>query len=115
MPRPDVIIDGVYFGTYQKNMDLLVPGGKLVILPTLADLGPARERGIDVGVPMVAPDGERLTAIAQRLGDGRLDVEVSTVLPLAEAAQAHRILEGGHTRGKVVLDVACLLYTSRCV
>ncbi|MCB1252585.1 MAG: NADP-dependent oxidoreductase [Austwickia sp.] len=106
VPRPDVIIDGVYFGTYQKNMDLLVPGGKLVILPTLADLGPARERGIDVGVPMVAPDGERLTAIAQRLGDGRLDVEVSTVLPLAEAAQAHRILEGGHTRGKVVLDVA---------
>jgi NADPH:quinone reductase-like Zn-dependent oxidoreductase len=106
VPRPDVIIDGVYFGTYQKNMDLLVEGGKLVILPTLADLAPARERGIDVAVPLVAPDAERLAAIAERLGDGRLDVEVSTVLPLAEAAEAHRLLEAGHARGKVVLVVS---------
>ena len=105
-PRPDVIIDGVYFGTYQRDIDHLAPGGKLVLLPTLADLAPAQERGIDVSVPSVAPNAERLTAIAERLADGRLDVEVSTVLPLEEAAQAHRILQGGHARGKVVLQVA---------
>ena len=105
VPRPDVIIDGVYYGTYQKNMDHLAPGGKLVILPTLADLAPARERGIDVAVPLAAPDGDRLTAIAERLADGRLDIEVATVLPLAEAAQAHRLLEAGHVRGKIVLAV----------
>lgn len=106
VPRPDVIIDGVYFGTYEKNMDHLRPGGKLVILPTLADLGPARERGIDVSVPSVAPDADRLTAIAERLADGRLDIEVPTVLPLAQAAEAHRLLETGHVRGKIVLAVA---------
>lgn len=105
-PRPDVIIDGVYFGTYQKSMDRLFPGGKLVILPTLADLGPAHERGIDVAIPAVAPDRERLAALAERLADGRLDVEISLVLPLGEAAQAHRLLQGGHARGKIVLDVA---------
>lgn len=106
VPSPDVIIDGVYFGTYQKNMDLLADGGKLVILPTLADLQPAKDRGIDVSVPMVSPNAERLTAIAERLADGRLRIEVSTVLPLEDAAQAHRLLESGHARGKIVLDVA---------
>lgn len=106
VPTPDVIIDGVYFDVYEKNMDLLAPGGKLVILPSLADLGPAKERGIDVAVPSIRPDRDRLTAIAERLADGRLSIEVSEVLPLEEAAQAHRTLEEGHARGKIVLQVA---------
>jgi NADPH2:quinone reductase len=33
-------------------------------------------------------------------------VEVEEVLPLAEVATAHRRIEEGHTRGKVVLRVA---------
>ena len=35
---------------------------------------------------------------------GRLLVQVGTVLPLAEAAEAHRLLEGRKTMGKVVLQ-----------
>ncbi len=34
---------------------------------------------------------------------GRLDVSVDKVFPLVEAAQAHRYLQAGHARGKVVL------------
>jgi NADPH:quinone reductase-like Zn-dependent oxidoreductase len=33
-------------------------------------------------------------------------VHVERELPLAEGADAHRLLEGGHVRGKVVLRVA---------
>ena len=32
-------------------------------------------------------------------------LEVSEVLPLEEIARAHELLENGHTRGKLVLDV----------
>jgi NADPH:quinone reductase-like Zn-dependent oxidoreductase len=31
---------------------------------------------------------------------------ISHVLPLAKAAQAHRILEGRHAGGKIVLEIA---------
>jgi NADPH:quinone reductase-like Zn-dependent oxidoreductase len=31
---------------------------------------------------------------------------VNPVLPLAEAAQAHRVLESRHAGGKIVLDLA---------
>lgn len=105
-PHPDVIIDGVYFGTYGPSMDHLKEGGRLVILPSLADLAPAKERGIDVSVPTIAPDRGRLEALAGMLADGRLSVEVGRTLPLQDAAEAHRIVEGGHARGKLVLEVA---------
>jgi NADPH:quinone reductase-like Zn-dependent oxidoreductase len=34
-----------------------------------------------------------------------LRVEVQQTFPLAQAVDAHRLLEGGHVRGKVVLTV----------
>jgi NADPH:quinone reductase len=36
--------------------------------------------------------------------DGTVKVQVGTVLPLAQAAEAHRLLEGRKTNGKVVLQ-----------
>ncbi len=46
---------------------------------------------------------ERAEYIFQRVADGRLDVRVGQRYPLAEAAQAHRDLEGRKTTGKVLL------------
>jgi NADPH:quinone reductase-like Zn-dependent oxidoreductase len=47
-----------------------------------------------------------LTEIARLIDAGTVKPVVSTVLPLAEARQAHELLEAGHTRGKIVLRVA---------
>ena len=44
--------------------------------------------------------------LAALLGTGVLRPVVSHVLPLAAAAEAHRILESRHTGGKIILDVA---------
>jgi NADPH2:quinone reductase len=42
---------------------------------------------------------------ARLFDEGKLKVTVSKVLPLADAALAHRIVEDGHTTGKVVLQI----------
>ena len=52
------------------------------------------------------PAGGVLATIARLLDSGAVHVFVDRVFPLAEAADAHRALETGHTRGKVVLSVA---------
>ena len=52
-----------------------------------------------------APSGETARALAGLLADDRLTASISHVLPLAEAAQAHQLLETGHAGGKVVLSV----------
>lgn len=103
VPAPDVIIDGVYFGTYEPSMDHLKPGGRLVILPSLADLAPARARGIDVSVPSVPDDRARLQHLTDAMLAGDLVMDLSQVFSLAEAPAAHRLVETGHAGGKVVL------------
>jgi NADPH:quinone reductase len=46
---------------------------------------------------------ERAGYILQRVADGRLDVRIGHRYPLADAAQAHRDLEGRKTTGKLLL------------
>lgn len=100
---PDVIIDCVYHGTFEAELDHLKPGGRLVVLPSLADLTPARQRGINASIPAVYPSRQRLSQLATALERGDVDIEVTHILSLDRAAEAHRMLETGHTRGKIVL------------
>lgn len=51
------------------------------------------------------PDGASLARIAGLIDKGVTKVEVEDVLPLADAAEAHRRGERGRTRGKLVLRV----------
>jgi NADPH:quinone reductase-like Zn-dependent oxidoreductase len=46
---------------------------------------------------------QRLAELAALAVDGRLTVHIRRTLPLARAAEAHRELETGHGRGKIVL------------
>jgi NADPH:quinone reductase-like Zn-dependent oxidoreductase len=53
----------------------------------------------------VRPDPYDLSTLANLADDGRLTVPVAKTFPLAEAAEAHRLSEEGHTRGKIVLEI----------
>jgi NADPH:quinone reductase-like Zn-dependent oxidoreductase len=53
----------------------------------------------------VRPDGGQLTWLGKLAEAGTLRVEVTQELEMAEAAQAHRLVEAGHVRGKVVLTI----------
>jgi NADPH:quinone reductase-like Zn-dependent oxidoreductase len=69
------------------------------------------------GVPSDVPDGitvtpihceassARLTQLSQLMTERRLSVTVQQVFPLEQAAEAHRLLEGGHVRGKLVIAI----------
>jgi len=46
-----------------------------------------------------------LPGLAKRVVKGALVVAISGVYPLADVATAHRVLEAGHARGKLVLTV----------
>ena len=83
----------------------------------MADINKARLRNLSIGmVQMTAPlflgDVEARRAQTRILEDaaelfdqGKLKVSVSSVLPLRDASAAHRMVEEGHTTGKVVLQV----------
>jgi len=54
----------------------------------------------------VKPNGEELAQIGTLIDEGRVKPIVSKTFPLADVAKAHELSETGHTRGKIVLEVA---------
>ena len=107
----DVVLDLVGDGidrTSTRSLDVLKPGGLLIAVPSgvapeLLDL--ARERGVRATGYLVEPDGPALSTIAGLIDDGTVRTRIDEVLPLAEAAEAHRRGEQGHVHGKQVLHV----------
>jgi NADPH:quinone reductase-like Zn-dependent oxidoreductase len=50
--------------------------------------------------------GELLAKFAAMVDAGQVKVTVSKVLPLSDVQHAHTLVEGHHTRGKLVLEIA---------
>jgi NADPH2:quinone reductase len=66
----------------------------LMLTPMLMNLAEARRR-----------QGKILHRCAKLVTDFKLKPAVTDVLPLKDAAVAHRMIETGHTRGKIVLAI----------
>ena len=104
----DVVLDAVGGDYGPRSLAVLRAGGRLVSLASPADdaLRPqAAALGVHAGFMLVEPDHATLTAIASLVAAGRLRPTIETVLPLSQAAEAHRLGETGRTTGKIILNV----------
>jgi NADPH:quinone reductase-like Zn-dependent oxidoreductase len=99
----DVMLDTQGDETQRRSFAVLKPGGMLVSIAETPDEALAQTYGVRTARIRVHPSGEQMAQIAQLLDRGNLRVEVARTFPLSEAAEAHRLSETGHTRGKIVL------------
>ncbi|TQM19758.1 NADP-dependent oxidoreductase [Microbacterium kyungheense] len=108
----DVVIDLVgnaHADTGTRSLTVLRPGGLYIMVPTGSWPGyaeAAAAAGVRATSYKVVPDGGALATIARLLDSGSVQVYIDRVFDLGDAASAHRELELGHTRGKMVLQVA---------
>lgn len=102
----DVAIDTVGGKAQKALFEYVRRGGSLISSVSVPDAQLAQQYGIEAKFILVDVNTEDLEAIAHLLDSQQLDVRLGQVLPLAEARQAHEMLE--HLRplaaGKVVLD-----------
>jgi NADPH:quinone reductase-like Zn-dependent oxidoreductase len=63
----------------------------------------ARLVGFAISRSSIGELAEAAAAVNRLLAAGRLRPRIAQVLPLAEAATAHRLLESGHVRGRLLL------------
>ncbi|GIG90864.1 NADP-dependent oxidoreductase [Plantactinospora endophytica] len=76
-------------------------GGTLVATRPGAPLDPTRD--VRQETVLVRLDQPMLAELMAEVAKGRLRTRVAASLPLAEAAHAHRLVEAGRLRGKIVL------------
>jgi NADPH:quinone reductase-like Zn-dependent oxidoreductase len=104
----DVVVDAIGGDYGPRSLRTLREGGILVSLASPAEVylaARAREVGRRAAFMITEADQAGMRAIASLVEAGRLRVAIDTVLPLDQAAEAHRLGEDGRTTGKIVLAV----------
>lgn len=102
----DAIADLVGGDLLNRALGALKPKGSVASIATPElDLDAVLDNNITFHGVLIDDDGTRTRRLADLFARGVLRPHVSHVLPLEDAAQAHRILESGHAGGKVVLTV----------
>lgn len=115
--KMNVVYDSVGKATFLPSLDCLRPRGMMVSFgnssgpaPEIAPLILLQKGSLFLTRPSLASYSSTPEELAWRAGDvlkwvteGKLKIHIHKVYPLAEAAQAHRDLEGRHTSGKLLL------------
>jgi NADPH:quinone reductase-like Zn-dependent oxidoreductase len=107
--RPDVVIDGAGGETFNRTLDLVKPGGRVVSYGATLGPAPALEvrrifwKQLDV-LGSTMGDRRDFAAMLRLYADGLRPI-VDSVLPLESASEAHRRMEEGKQFGKIVLRI----------
>ena len=116
----DLCLDTVGGNVFRNSIEAMAPYGRLLTLldpGTDLDLSKARLKNLQIAftlmlTPMLldldqarAHQGEILQKCATLIAEKKLKIHVSQSYALANAAEAHLAIEGGHTRGKLVLKL----------
>jgi putative PIG3 family NAD(P)H quinone oxidoreductase len=117
----DVVLDIMGASYLDRNIDSVALDGRVVVIGMQGgthadiDLGAMMRRRISlISTALRSRPAAQKTAIVAAfaadvvpaLAAGRMQAVVDRVLPLTEAAEAHRLIEAGEVVGKVVLNAA---------
>jgi NADPH:quinone reductase-like Zn-dependent oxidoreductase len=104
----DVVLDTIGGDTAERSLGVLRPGGHLVTAVAEEDarlVAAYEAAGMRFSGIAVDPDPVALRGLVGLVEQGRLRIHVQETFPFERVADAHRLLDGGHLQGKLVLTV----------
>jgi NADPH:quinone reductase len=101
----DVVLDTVGGDTLERSIPALAEHGRMVTIvgDAAGAFGKAYGKNATLHLVMMERDGGMLDRIARLVERGLLRPLIADVLPLEDAAEAHRRIEAGGVHGKLVL------------
>lgn len=125
-PKFDMVLDGVGYNVWEPSFRALKFGGRLVTLTVpipgdpasklkffstaLAGVAGGFSRGLLGGkrllLTQVKPRGGELEKIGALIEAGKIKPVIEKIFPLEQIAEAHRLSEAGHVRGKLVVRIS---------
>ncbi|HAS6236481.1 TPA: zinc-binding dehydrogenase [Vibrio vulnificus] len=106
----DVLIDLIGGDVALDALKCLKDNARVVTVPTLSAemiCEKAKLLGFEATGMLVEPDPQQLDTLLYMVGVGLLKTEIQRIYPMHEVSDAHKQIETGHTRGKVLLDMQC--------
>jgi NADPH:quinone reductase-like Zn-dependent oxidoreductase len=101
----DIVFDTIGGDVQKKSLDVLKPGGILVSTVGIHDEAAVKSKGI-TGISYMAKSiPGQLRKMAELIDAGMLKPIISKKFRLTDVAEAQRISEDGHTRGKIAIVV----------
>jgi NADPH:quinone reductase-like Zn-dependent oxidoreductase len=102
----DVVLDLVGGEVHERSYRVLSNGGTLVWLIARPFRDLSAKFGVRTLQAHIIDAPEVNSAVVRLAGEGALKPQISRVMPLAEAAEAHRLLEANrNSRGRIVLEM----------
>ena len=101
----DVVFHMVSPDLRDKSYQTMRKGGHLISITGPVPPNEPVAHGVKGEFISVRPNGGQITTIAELLASGAVKINIDNTYPLEQVSQAHRYLEEGHTRGKVVLKL----------
>jgi len=101
----DVVFDTVGGDTFERAFQTVKKGG-FVVTSVAFPTDEAQRYGVGVARVYCKPDAGELAFMRALVEDGKLTAHIAKVLPLAQVREALALSEAGHTRGKIVLEIA---------
>lgn len=102
----DLLLDLVGGESGLSLLSHVKQGGRVVSVPTNTAesiITAANAQGLSATGMLKYNDNQQLAKLMQALTEQRIRVEISHIYPLSEGEAAHRQIETGHTRGKILL------------
>jgi len=101
----DAVLDTVGGDVTLRSFAVLKPGGRLATVAAGGSAPASPRPDVKSLRPKVDRDRARLERVAALVTQGAVPLPVLVEYPLAKAAEAHRVSEARHLRGKLVLRV----------
>ncbi len=101
----DVVFDCVGKEMLDQAYEFVAPGGRLVSILGQVNQEKAEKHKVLFSYHFVEPNVKNLNQLTSWIGEGKFKVHIDQVFPLEEASKAHKQIESGHTKGKLVLMV----------
>ena len=101
----DLVLDLVGGDTQRRSLQVIKKGGKIITTVKPENQDEAKSKNIHIEGFMAQSLPGDLQQIADLIDSGKVKPVISEIIPLEQAAEAHKKSEKGHARGKIVLRV----------
>ncbi len=105
----DIIVDLIGGDAIEQSLGLLAAGGRVVSIvdqPQAQNLYAGWGANAEVHFVFLTPSAERLTRLGELVDRGQIKSVVEQTLALEDAGEAHRLIEAGGRKGKIVLTTS---------